>query len=215
VLALTACAVLAGVRSLPASREWIADVPPQALTTLGARPHPLFPQLRLPAETTVRPPLVRIDGDTLDQAVGRWLADRCTRAAGALRALAVDGNSLRGAAKAHGHRTLRAALRVGDGRTARISAAPSPLAVHGSAHRGEEAREPRRISDTEPARHRLSRTPGPPAGLIEGLGGSFHAVTGDDVARAVPGFAQRIDATQIVIGATRRAAGSGNCSPGG
>ncbi|MFI6931021.1 transposase family protein [Streptomyces sp. NPDC050287] len=54
VLALTACAVLAGARSLLAVGEWIADVPPQVLTTVGARPDPLLPQRRLPAETTVR-----------------------------------------------------------------------------------------------------------------------------------------------------------------
>uniref|UniRef100_UPI002F909A82 transposase family protein n=1 Tax=Streptomyces sp. NBC_01562 TaxID=2975879 RepID=UPI002F909A82 len=112
VLALTACAVLAGARSLLAVGEWIADVPPQVLTTVGARPDPLLPQWRLPAETTVRRLLARIDGDALDQAVGRFLADRRRpHAAGGLRALAVDGKSLRGAAKAHGRKIhLLAAL---------------------------------------------------------------------------------------------------------
>ncbi|MFC4472305.1 hypothetical protein ACFPH6_48880 [Streptomyces xiangluensis] len=41
VLALTACAVLAGARSLLAVGEWIADVPPQVLTTVGAHLDPL------------------------------------------------------------------------------------------------------------------------------------------------------------------------------
>ena len=40
--------------------------------------------------------------------------------------------------------------------------------------------------------------------LVEELGGSFHSVTGDDAARAVLGFAEQVNATQIVIGATRR-----------
>ncbi|WP_327745167.1 universal stress protein [Streptomyces europaeiscabiei] len=40
--------------------------------------------------------------------------------------------------------------------------------------------------------------------LVEELGGSFHTVTADDTARAVLAFAQQINATQIVIGATRR-----------
>ena len=40
--------------------------------------------------------------------------------------------------------------------------------------------------------------------LVEELGSSFHTVTGDDTARAVLEFAQQINATQIVIGATRR-----------
>ncbi|WP_244190597.1 ISAs1 family transposase [Streptomyces caeruleatus] len=72
---------------------------------------PLFPEQSLPAETTVRRLLARIDGDTLDLAVGRWLADRRNRAGGRLRGLAVDGKNLRGAARAHGRKIhLLAAL---------------------------------------------------------------------------------------------------------
>ena len=50
--------------------------------------------------------LARIDGDALDRAVGRWLADRRPKAAGAtgLRGVSVDGKSLRGAAKATGRK---------------------------------------------------------------------------------------------------------------
>ncbi len=40
--------------------------------------------------------------------------------------------------------------------------------------------------------------------LIESLGGSFHSVVGDDVAHAVIDFARGANATQIVIGASRR-----------
>ncbi|WP_406416020.1 transposase family protein [Streptomyces sp. NBC_00873] len=40
VLALTACAVLARARSLPAVGEWLADVPPHVLAMVGARPDP-------------------------------------------------------------------------------------------------------------------------------------------------------------------------------
>lgn len=65
--------------------------------------------------------LARIDGDALDRAVGRWLAaqrpePQAPRGAGAkrrrrLRALAVNGKSLRGAAKADGRKIhLLAAL---------------------------------------------------------------------------------------------------------
>ncbi|MBE1594209.1 putative transposase YbfD/YdcC [Streptomyces stelliscabiei] len=111
MLALTACAVLAGARSLLAVGEWIADAPPQVLQAVGAHPDPLIPERLLPAESTVRRLLARIDGDALDRAVGRWLADRRTRTASGLRALAVDGKSLRGAAKAEGRRIhLLAAL---------------------------------------------------------------------------------------------------------
>lgn len=106
VLALTACAVLAGAKSLLAVGEWIADAPPQVLAQLGVRPDPLLPHRLLPSETAVRRLLARVDGDALDRAVGRWLADRRPDAAGAagLRGLAVDGKSLRGAAKAQGRK---------------------------------------------------------------------------------------------------------------
>ncbi|MFD5114904.1 ISAs1 family transposase [Streptomyces sp. NPDC058391] len=56
-----------------------------------------------PAETAVRRLLARIDGDALDRAVGRWLADRRPKATG-LRCLAVDGKSLCGTAKANGRK---------------------------------------------------------------------------------------------------------------
>ncbi|MHA3704027.1 ATP-binding protein [Jatrophihabitans sp. YIM 134969] len=40
--------------------------------------------------------------------------------------------------------------------------------------------------------------------LVESLGGSYHSVVGDDIARAVLDFARANNATQIVIGASRR-----------
>ncbi|MFP8942499.1 ISAs1 family transposase [Streptomyces fenghuangensis] len=103
VLALTACAVLAGATSLLAVGEWIADAPAHVLEQVGAGPDPLLPGRALPAETTVRRLLARIDGDALDLAVGSWLADRRPKTTGAtrLRGLAVDGKSLRGAARAN------------------------------------------------------------------------------------------------------------------
>nr|WP_263986804.1 ISAs1 family transposase [Streptomyces sp. RLB3-17] len=111
VLALVACAVLAGATSLLAVGEWITDAPPHVLEHVGVRFDPLFPKRCLPAETTVRRLLARIDGDALDLAVGRWLADRRHRTRGRLRGLAVDGKSLRGAARANGRRIhLLAAL---------------------------------------------------------------------------------------------------------
>ncbi|GED88875.1 hypothetical protein TNCT6_59600 [Streptomyces sp. 6-11-2] len=113
VLALTACAVLAGATSLLAVGEWIADAPAHVLEHLGVRPDPLLPRRLVPSEPAVRRLLARVDGDALDRAVGRWLADRrpdTTPSAG-LRGLAVDGKSLRGAAKAQGRKIhLLAAL---------------------------------------------------------------------------------------------------------
>ncbi|WP_232543835.1 transposase family protein [Streptomyces buecherae] len=70
VLALTACAVLAGATSVLAVSEWIADAPPHILERLGVRLDPLFPKRFLPGETTVRRLLGRIDGDALN-----WASD--------------------------------------------------------------------------------------------------------------------------------------------
>nr|WP_329295631.1 ISAs1 family transposase [Streptomyces pseudovenezuelae] len=110
VLALTACAVLAGATSLLAVGEWIADAPPSILQHVGIRLDPVMPRRLLPAETTVRRLLARLDGDALDRAVGRWLADRRPKTNG-LTGLAVDGKSLRGSAKADGRKIhLLAAL---------------------------------------------------------------------------------------------------------
>lgn len=108
VLTLTACAVLAGATWLLAVGEWIADAPGYVLEQVGADLDPLLPRLVLPAETTVRRLMARIDGDALDRAVGSWLADRRPKTTGTagLRGLAVDGKSLRGAAKASGRRML-------------------------------------------------------------------------------------------------------------
>jgi predicted transposase YbfD/YdcC len=65
-----------------------------------------MPTRPVPAESTVRRLLARIDADALDQAVGRWLADRRPGPSNPadLRGVSVDGKSLRGAAKAKGRR---------------------------------------------------------------------------------------------------------------
>ncbi|WP_327425930.1 transposase family protein [Streptomyces sp. NBC_01236] len=104
VLALTACAVLAGATCLPAVGEWITDAPPSVLERLGVRPDPLPPKRCLPTEATVRRLLGRIDGDALDRAVGRRPADRHAGADGQLHAVAVDGKTLRKAARAIGRK---------------------------------------------------------------------------------------------------------------
>ena len=40
--------------------------------------------------------------------------------------------------------------------------------------------------------------------LVESLGGSYHSLVGEDVPRALLDFARSVDATQIVLGASRR-----------
>ncbi|MFH9612721.1 hypothetical protein ACH4MM_02955 [Streptomyces pratensis] len=53
----------------------------------------------MPTQRPVAMILARTDANALDRAVGTWLADR-QQDAGGLRAPAVDGKSLRGAARA-------------------------------------------------------------------------------------------------------------------
>lgn len=114
VLALAAAAVLAGATSLLAVGEWATDAAADALAALGGVPERLTGRCPVPGEATIRRVLSRVDGDALDRAVSQWLATRrpeppAPRGAGAkrrraLRALAVDGKSLRGAARANGRK---------------------------------------------------------------------------------------------------------------
>jgi predicted transposase YbfD/YdcC len=114
ILALAASAVLTGATSLLAVGEWVADAPAGTLVALGGCPDRLTGHCPVPDESTIRRVLARVDGDALDRAVSRWLAARRPepeqpRGAGAkrrrrLRALAVDGKSLRGAARANGRK---------------------------------------------------------------------------------------------------------------
>jgi two-component system sensor histidine kinase KdpD len=64
------------------------------------------------------------------------------------------------------------------------------LAVHVLASDG--------LTDASPAALRSQRA------LVESLGGSYHQVVGDDVAAALLEFARGVDATQLVIGTSRR-----------
>jgi predicted transposase YbfD/YdcC len=126
VLAVAACAVLAGAKSLTAIAEWAADASDQVLLHCGAvLRDPDWPY-RAPSEATVRRVLQRVDGDALDAMVGGWLTARADAVRAAEQdahapsrpvraAIAVDGKSLRGAIRADGRRVhLLSALR-GDG----------------------------------------------------------------------------------------------------
>ncbi|POX58712.1 ISAs1 family transposase [Streptomyces sp. Ru62] len=118
ILALAACAVLAGAKSLAAIAEWVSDAPPAVLTSLGGPVRePAGPVA--PAGATVRRVLQRVDGDDLDAAIGAWLADREPKPAQApderpMRALAVDGKTIRGARRQNGTQVhLLAAMTAG------------------------------------------------------------------------------------------------------
>ncbi|WP_330301562.1 MULTISPECIES: ISAs1 family transposase [unclassified Streptomyces] len=113
VLAVAACAVLAGAKSLTAIAEWAADASDRLLFCCGAALRDPDRPCRAPSEATVRRVLQRIDGDAFDAAIGGWLMGRAaaSRAADQDRnplarpvraAVAVDGKSLRGAIRADG-----------------------------------------------------------------------------------------------------------------
>jgi predicted transposase YbfD/YdcC len=95
ILAMTAAAVLAGARSLTAIAEWAADAPQPVRAALGAR-RDAPDHWAVPAETTIRRTLARLDADALAAAIGAWLTG-WDRAGRRRRALAVDGKTLRGA----------------------------------------------------------------------------------------------------------------------
>ncbi|MFE0514388.1 transposase family protein [Streptomyces sp. NPDC058964] len=77
VLALTECALLAGVRCRPAVGEWIADASPQVLQAVGARPDLLLPKRLLPSDHMGQGPANLWVGGSIrvrsgQGPVGRW-----------------------------------------------------------------------------------------------------------------------------------------------
>nr|WP_242436061.1 transposase family protein [Streptomyces sp. Root369] len=76
VLALAACAVLAGATPPRRSRNGPPDAPPGLLARLGGTVREPDSGAAAPDGATVRRVLQRIDGDALDAAIGAWLADR-------------------------------------------------------------------------------------------------------------------------------------------
>ncbi|MFK0288570.1 ISAs1 family transposase [Streptomyces sp. NPDC090499] len=117
VLALAACAVLAGARSLTAIAEWAADLPRDRLARTGARVLDPEPGLacRPPSEATFRRVLQRLDGDALDSAISSYLRERAHHQPEKkeLVQVAVDGKTLRGAVHPDGSQVhLISALRM-------------------------------------------------------------------------------------------------------
>ncbi|MET7647936.1 transposase family protein [Streptomyces sp. NPDC005426] len=122
VLALAACAVLAGAKSLTAIAEWAADAPAAVLTALGGPSRePAGPTA--PTEATVRRILQRVDGDALDAAIGAGLAARDPDrpppdhdlGIRARRSLAVDGKTVCGARRVDGTQVHLLAAMTGTG----------------------------------------------------------------------------------------------------
>jgi len=76
ILALCACAVLAGARSFIAIAEWAMDLSALLRAKLGVG-------RVTPCESTIRRVLQRVDPDVLDEAVSAWLAVRSPTRTGA------------------------------------------------------------------------------------------------------------------------------------
>jgi len=102
ILTIAAVAVLCGARSFAAIGEWATDAPQWVLEVLGARRSWLRGALVAPHEATLRRTIQAFDADLLDAVISGWLAAAATATAstggvGGLRALAVDGKTVRGA----------------------------------------------------------------------------------------------------------------------
>lgn len=97
ILAVAACACVAGARSFAAIAEWAADLSQDVLGRLGCRWHGEKRRHIAPSEPTIRRTLQTIDADRFDQILGDWLADQCDS-----EAVAVDGKTLRGSGHGKG-----------------------------------------------------------------------------------------------------------------
>jgi hypothetical protein len=99
-LTMVAAATISGARSFRSVADYVADLPPEALTRLGARHHPVTGRPVAPSEATIRRTVKDVDADEADTIVGTWLHAKAQ--AGlvtptAWRGLAVDGKTLKGA----------------------------------------------------------------------------------------------------------------------
>ncbi len=92
ILALAVCAVLAGARSFTATAEWATDADEETLARLGVMG-------KVPAESTIRRVLQRLDVDAFDKLAGAWAAQRTAPVAGRRRIVAVDGKTFRGSGR--------------------------------------------------------------------------------------------------------------------
>jgi hypothetical protein len=100
---MAAAAVLAGARSMTAIAEWAADTLQSVRAALGAcRESP--DHYSVPAETTIRWALGRLNPQALATAIGAWLGDR-DRPQQRRQAIAVDAKTLRGAKRDAGRST--------------------------------------------------------------------------------------------------------------
>lgn len=130
VMAMAMAAVLAGSKSFYAIGQWIAGAKQSTLATLGTRKDPVTGRFVGPDEKTVRRLCALIDGDALDEALGRFMRRRLLLAARARRRVGRKPRKMSRRAKAAGQRRAR--------RSTRDTHAPSMagVAVDGKTVRG-------------------------------------------------------------------------------
>jgi hypothetical protein len=100
VLTMVAAATISGARSFRSVADYVADLPPEALSRLGARRHPVTGHPVAPSEATIRRTVKDIDADEADTLVGTWLHAKAQAglvSPKAWRGLALDGKTLKGA----------------------------------------------------------------------------------------------------------------------
>lgn len=121
ILAVAACAVLAGMRGYQQVAEFAQALPPELLRRLGGRPQESTGRMRPPSEPTIRRTMNRLDVAAFERALGEF-----QRRIGLGAAVALDGKTLRGsgqdeqkpqhllAAVSHGTVTALAQVAVGE-----------------------------------------------------------------------------------------------------
>ncbi|MGH9208922.1 MAG: Druantia anti-phage system protein DruA, partial [Acidimicrobiales bacterium] len=100
ILTMVAAATISGARSFRSVADYVTDLPPEALTRLGARHHPVTGRPVAPSEATIRRTVKDVDADEADTIVGTWLHAKVRAgvvAPQAWRGLALDGKTLKGA----------------------------------------------------------------------------------------------------------------------
>lgn len=97
ILAVAICALLSGAKSFLALGEWAASLNQEMLKRLGCKYNDRLEKYVPPSEKTLRLALKRVDGDEVDDIIGQWLRSQSQD-----RAVAVDGKTLRGSARADG-----------------------------------------------------------------------------------------------------------------
>lgn len=123
VLALSAAAVIAGMRSFTAIAEWVSETPDSLCRWLYDCCGAVAPG-QAPSKSTIWRVLTDIDADAADAAIGAWLASRHdhalaetapTGSPASPTALAVDGKTVRGAITDGGQQEHLLAVMTHDG----------------------------------------------------------------------------------------------------